>query len=269
MKLAFSTLGCPDWNIETIITKATEYGYEAVEIRGLQGTFDIHTLPEFSSQAKNTAQKFKDANLKIPSFSTSICLFTPFFGPKKPLTKNLEEIERYAELCHIFDSQYIRVFGGRIGTQKRSEAVAEAVSILNKMGQIASRYNAMILLETHDDWAESVHIKTVMEELDSEEVGVLWDIHHPVVFAKEDPVETWNNVGKWVKHTHLKDSFFDGENHLMCLVGEGDLPVKQFCDVLQSGGYSGYYSFEWPKKRYPKLQNPEVAFPRFVQYMEE
>ena len=34
MKFAFSTIGCPNWDFETIVARAKEYGYDGVEIRG-------------------------------------------------------------------------------------------------------------------------------------------------------------------------------------------------------------------------------------------
>jgi len=35
MKLAFSTLGCPDWNWNEIYSMAHDLGYAGIEIRGL------------------------------------------------------------------------------------------------------------------------------------------------------------------------------------------------------------------------------------------
>src|SRR5688572_1066947 len=34
MRFAFSTISCPKWDFETIASRAREYGYEGVEIRG-------------------------------------------------------------------------------------------------------------------------------------------------------------------------------------------------------------------------------------------
>ena len=135
------------------------------------------------------------------------------------------------------------------------------------MGKIAHEYGAMILFETHDDWSNSVYIRSIMREVDSESVGVLWDIHHPVFNAKEDPSETWGNVGEWVRHTHLKDYVLDDDREQMCLIGDGLLPVGEFVRVLEKGGYDGYYSLEWPKKRFPDLEGPEKVFPHYVEYM--
>jgi len=267
MKLAFTTLGCLNWELDTIITKAKEYGFNAVDIRGLEGDLNTLQVPEFSTQAKETAAKFKEENLPVSCFSTSICLFNPYNSPKKPLKANLEEVKQYAELSQIFDSEYIRVFGGRIDRLERSEAVTEAAWILDQMGGIASQYDVKVLFETHDDWSSSTHVRSVMEELSSEAVCVLWDVLHTVLEADEDPVETWTNIGKWVQYTHLKDAYRVGDKIQMCLVGEGSIPLKQVVDVLDKGGYGGYYTLEWEKKWHPEIEEPEVAFPHYVDYM--
>jgi len=51
----------------------------------------------------------------------------------------------------VFNTNYIRVFGGKIGEQNRNEAILEAVDILDQMGDIASDYSVYVLFETHDD----------------------------------------------------------------------------------------------------------------------
>ena len=43
MKISFTTLGCPDWDLDTICRRGREYGYEGVDFRGLQE--DDGTLP--------------------------------------------------------------------------------------------------------------------------------------------------------------------------------------------------------------------------------
>jgi hypothetical protein len=37
--------------------------------------------------------------------------------------------------------------------------------------------------------------------------------------------------------------------------------------TLVSGGYQGLYSFEWEKKWHPEIEEPEVAFPQYVETM--
>lgn len=56
-------------------------------------------------------------------------------------------------------------------------------------------------------------------------------------------------------------------DHELCLMGDGDLPLAAFFRVLREGGYDGYYTLEWEKKHHPELADPEVAFPRYVEFM--
>ena len=36
---------------------------------------------------------------------------------------------------------------------------------------------------------------------------------------------------------------------------------------LLADGYDGYFSFEWEKKWVPDLEEPEIAFPAYAEYM--
>jgi hypothetical protein len=48
LKMSFSTLGCPAWSWDKILDCARQYGFSAVELRGLLGNMDLPACPEFS-----------------------------------------------------------------------------------------------------------------------------------------------------------------------------------------------------------------------------
>jgi sugar phosphate isomerase/epimerase len=72
MKLAFTTLGCPGWDMDIIVSKAVEYGFDGVDFRGYLGELKIFKFTEFTSRAEETARKLADANLEVPCFSSSV-----------------------------------------------------------------------------------------------------------------------------------------------------------------------------------------------------
>ena len=37
--------------------------------------------------------------------------------------------------------------------------------------------------------------------------------------------------------------------------------------MLAKGGYRGYYGFEWEKAWHPEIEEPEVAFPHYAEFM--
>jgi sugar phosphate isomerase/epimerase len=269
MKLSFSTLGCPNWELDKIINQAKAYGFDGIEIRGIKDQLDVTALPEFTTQAKATKQKFSDAGIEIACFSSSIQMAEP---DKSKRAEHLEELKRYAEACENFDTPFVRVFGGEIGELSWGQAIDEAAETLKKMIEIFKDVPAKIVIETHDDWMAAEHFRALMEMVNSDKIGVLWDVNHPFMFIGEDPAETWEKVGKWIYHTHWKDSKIAIDTVMgfePCLMGEGDLPHAQIYSVLEKGGYDGYLSLEWEKRWHPELPDPEIAFPQYVEYMKK
>jgi sugar phosphate isomerase/epimerase len=265
MKLSFTTLGCPDWELDLIIERAVEYGFDAIDFRGVTGEMDIYRLPAFSEHALNTRDQIRDAGLKVSCFSSSVHVFS-----KENFEKNIAEIREYVKLCTLFETPYIRVFGGGIGDTDRTEAIETIVRHFHELGAIAKEHGVKLLLETHDDWTSSADVKAVMEQVDTEAVGVLWDLHHPVRTLGEQPENTWNALSPWIEYTHVKDSLIlpDSRGEFQyCLLGEGSIPLVETYKLLESNGYDGYYTLEWEKKWHPEIQNAEEAFPQYVQFM--
>ena len=46
--ISFSTLGCPKWPWKRVLEQASQMGYAAIEVRGIEMKMDLPTLPEFS-----------------------------------------------------------------------------------------------------------------------------------------------------------------------------------------------------------------------------
>ncbi len=269
MKLAFTTLGCPAWDLDKIIAHARQWGYDGVDFRGYHGVLPVYKLPEFSTHAADTAQRIADAGLEVPCFGTSACVYS------KPQDA-LQEIRHYAGLCHAFRAQWMRVFGGSFQDRPPQEAVTVAARTLREAANIVAEYGVQLAVETHDSWIDSDLLCALMEETSSPHVGLLWDVHHPYRMRGEHPEKTWSTIGRWVVYTHVKDSRLrrapndsqrKSQPYDLCLPGEGDVPLKAILSVLRCGGYNGYLTFEWEKQWHPEIEDPETAFPRYAAVM--
>ncbi|MGE5461717.1 MAG: sugar phosphate isomerase/epimerase family protein [Syntrophothermus sp.] len=267
MKLSFSTLGCPRWSLDRIFRAAGEYGFQGIEVRGLQDDLDITGRPEFTSGAHVTRRQLQDRALEIACFSSSVMLSNPDASVSEA---SFEELKRYTQLCARFGTSFIRVFGGSIGPIPREAALDSAAASLQKMAEIVKDTKVKILVETHDDWMRADHMKSLMTTAASDNVGMLWDTNHPFMFLGEMPAKTWEETGTWVHHTHWKDSKRNPKaKHGFdpVLMGEGDVPHKEIYQVLKNGDYDGYLSLEWEKRWHPEIPEPEIAFPQYAEYM--
>ncbi len=264
MQLAFTTLGCPEWDLPTIVRRAVEYGYDGVDLRGYRGRIPLPELPEFTERAEESAALFREAGLQVPCVASSACVAG---DPEVAIA----EIRAYAPICRAFGAPFLRVFGGGdFVEEERSRAAARAVQTLRRAAEIAEEYDLTLVWETHDRWVKSAEMLPVIEQVESPRVAILWDVHHPYRLAGEPPEETWAALGPWVRYTHFKDSRLDAtakHGYRLCLVGEGDIPLAEIMAVLRAGGYDGWLTLEWEKKWNPEIEEPEVAFPGYVQYM--
>src|SRR5689334_7924618 len=49
LKLSFSTLGCPDWTFEKIVSFAADNSYSGIEVRGIERQMDLTKCKEFNN----------------------------------------------------------------------------------------------------------------------------------------------------------------------------------------------------------------------------
>jgi sugar phosphate isomerase/epimerase len=268
-KLAFTTLGCPSWDLDTIIIKAIEYGFDGIDFRGYMGELDLSKVPLFTTEVEDTAELLASEDLEVPCFSSSICLF-----PQMPseTAKYYEEMKFYVSLCEHFNTPFIRIFGGELKGASRLEAMDVATRNLINMAKYAEDHDVTLLLETHDDWLACDHLIALMERINSNAVGILWDTHHPYRVIGEPFAKTWEVLGEWIRYTHWKDSIarIDTEmGYEYCIFGDGDLPLKDIYFVLKNGKYKGYFTLEWEKIWHPEIEDPEIVFPIYVKILND
>lgn len=266
MKLAFSTLGCPEWTLEQVIDRAAEYGYQGVELRGLQGEFDLPHHPEFASAHRAEVKKrFQAQHLEVVCISTSCDLIALTEAEQK---KSRAEVESNLQLAADLGSKYIRVFGGR---RPEGKTEAEHIDIVaQNLAQItrsAEKYNVSILVETHDDLSRGQLLGKILDRVNHKYAGAVWDINHP--YRQGEKIEdTMAYLGKYVRHMHFKNTKRLANGSARCvLMGQGDLPIEEILHLLKQNNYSGYLSLEWEKAWRPDIAEPEIAFPDFVQKM--
>ena len=75
MKLAFSTLGCPDFDWKDIYSMAKDFGFSGIELRGLgNDIFSVHARPFQEEDLPATIAMPAKLHLEIPCLSTGRAL---------------------------------------------------------------------------------------------------------------------------------------------------------------------------------------------------
>src|SRR5437879_10515762 len=78
LPIAFSTLGCPAWDLQKILNFAGEHGFAAIELRGLQGNLDLpsHRPLPLDASLRRSAIFFL-AVFGLPASAVSPALHSP------------------------------------------------------------------------------------------------------------------------------------------------------------------------------------------------
>jgi sugar phosphate isomerase/epimerase len=270
MKIAFMTLGCPNWNLDTIIARGQEYGFDGVDFRGYLDEIDITKLPLFTTQAAGTRKRLNDAGLEVSAISTSITVCRA-----DARDKNLDEARRTIEVSQKLGSSNVRVFGGGY-LQKSTHAELAKVGLdcMRAILDLDGASGMHWLFETHDNWIKASDCKLLLDNIEDTAFGALWDMGHTARVGGETPEQSYAAIGPRIGYTHVKDAVHD-PNHEWAmddgwhyvLPGEGQLPLADAIRVLQGHGYDGWILFEQEKRWHPNLAEPEVAFPAFVKWV--
>lgn len=260
MKLAFSTIGCPEWSFKEIYAAAKDMNFDGVEIRGIADEVNVPKIKVFSEdKIDKTVETLKSHNLEISMLTSGICL-----GIKNETA--YDEACEYLDLAHKLGVLYVRLM---ISDKPYPEDVdmEKARSIYEKICRYGEDKGVMPLIETNGTLADSAEMKKFIESINSENKGVLWDIHHPYRFFNEPAKLTCQNIGKYVKYVHVKDSVMQGGKVVYRMMGYGDVPVYDCLKSLKEIGYDGYVTFEWVKRWNKDLESGGIVFAHYMNYM--
>jgi sugar phosphate isomerase/epimerase len=261
MKLAFSTLGCPKWSLDDILRNAVAYGYEGVELRGLQDEMFLPKHPALTPENREaTRRRFHDAGLAIVALGSSARLGVP----ESEWRKQEDEAKAYAELAASLQCPVVRVFGGNIPQgMSRETYFALVAERLQKLAEFARPMKVTMALETHDALVKAADVATILAKVTADNAGCVWDVHHSVR-AGETPEQSVKALGKRIVATHLKDSVRINGRIRYVPTGQGDIPLRDAIKALRRIGYQGFLTFEWEKRWHPDIEEPEVVLPQFV-----
>lgn len=265
MKTSFSTLACPDWSLSEILRAATAYGYDGIELRVICGELDLWNLPEFKpSSLAQTRTLIQDHGLIVPSVGSSASFDSPEALERE---RNFTSALRMAEVAAGVGAPSIRIFGDRIQAgSNRKETAARIAESLSRLAVTLRPDGVQVWLETHGDFATGDDVSEILIQVNSPEVGIIWDPANAFEQNGEAPCLP-SHLSPHVRHVHVKDQQRDAQGKTRyVLTGEGEFPLRAMFASLTATGFNGFISFEWEKFWHPELAAPEIALPHFMKW---
>ena len=251
MKLSFSTRGWPGLSFDEMLETAVDMGFSGVEVYNLTNFSPLMDKggPFHKYNTAATARLLCEKRLSIPCFDTSLDISSDSSAVGTAI--NLIDVANdtrvpYVVVCALTDNE---------------EAVYSA---LKELLPAAEAKDVTVLVKTSGIYSDTARLRAMLDRFASDRLAALWDVHHPYRDNGESGDDTIKNLGSYVCHVHLRDSDDNGNYQL---IGEGTMPIGDVMRALSSVNYDAFISLEWKPEWLSDLQDPEIIFPHFVNYM--
>lgn len=230
MRFGFRTGGFINWDIENILEKLSEIGYNGAEL-----CLEAHDMrPENFTIEK--AEKLRDfmykSNIEIASVS--------YHADAEPSEQRRINTFKSVDIANWLGTNVLIINSERLVEKEKQKQWNQLVLYLKELTDYAKKLNINIAVEPEpllvisntDDMIRMIN------EINSPNLKVNLDIGHAYI-TDPDLVESINKLSKAIIHTHIEDIKDKVHNHL--LPGSGDINFKSVRTAFEKIGYDGYY----------------------------
>jgi sugar phosphate isomerase/epimerase len=252
MRLAFSTVACPDWTLREVASFAEEAGYLGVELRTFgSGSTQFACDPALTDPAK-TRGIFAQSGCQFASVATSISYDAPVSPPLlghilggTPL--GVRQTAWAVDLAARLEAPLVRVFAFQVpGRDSRASAIARIVDRLELAVAIARNTGVRLAIENGGSFTTATAISDLLDRVNSPLLGAAYC---PAIaqLDGEDPVGAINVLGERLFCVKLKEL----REGAPCALGEGSPRTRAFVTALAESGFTGWAVYEYDRAWLP------------------
>lgn len=271
MKIAFSTVACPELSLERVARTAADFGYRGVELRlsptgvgagaaGGRGEHDGVASDPMKTDGRAVHDLFEDAGVDIVSLATGVRFDRSVWPPVVGRLFQSEEIgvpETKAAVVRASEcgAEFVRVFGHQLpGGEPRAWGLRRVAERLALAAQTARNTPVRVLIENSGSFDRAEALAELHDLVGSPFLGMAYNIV-PAVLAGDDPIAELPRLIDRLRVVKVGDIGEDGRPMPLGQAG-GRLPVEAFVRALRAGGYEGWIVYEYPRLWRPELGDP-------------
>ena len=261
MKFCFSTKGWHNRTFDDFCQVAADLSFNGIELHNINNSLFKEKNGEFYSYAKaSTRRKLYEQNLEIPCIDAICDIASDFDASKAEILKCIE----------ISDNLHIKNIRLRAEKPQDMDAALTTVkTLLNAVLPVATQKCISLLIETAGMFSKAADLCALLDSFASDNLGALWNFSDAYFEGGEQPEEVIKALGAYVRHVHIHDAKKENDNIEFCLLGEGELPLKELMLSLRSVNYDGFLSLVWNPAWCPDLDDMEIIFSQFLNYMRQ
>ena len=261
MRFSFSTKGWHGRTFEDFCNIAAEMNFSGIELHNIKNSlFADKDGAFYNYAAASTVRRLYEKKLSIPCID-AIC------NPSDAAEKDacVAEIRKCMEIASNLHIPNIRLRANV--AEDEDSAVANTAAVIASLLPEIEKNGVTLLMETAGLFAKTEKLRALLDSFASDHFASLWNFSAAYFEGGESPEQIIKNLGAYVRHVHINDAKRVENEIEYCLLGEGELPIKEMMLALRSVNYDGFLSRVWDPAWCEELDDMEIIFSQFVGYM--
>lgn len=269
-RTAFSTVACPDWTLQRVARAASDYGYDAVELRTFGSGSTRFACDPALTASDRVVRIFQDAGVGVCSLATSVAFDAPITPPIIGRIADTELSIRQAkfaiDMAAAVECPLVRVFGFEFSQrEKRPSALARITQRLSLAADAARNLGVKIVVENGGSFSRAADLLELIERVGISLVGAAYS-NAVAADAGEDPLQGIRTLGDRLWAVKLRDRDSTGR---LCTIGEGVMDCPALVRTLFASGFRGPLIVEWDRAWLADLEPADTVLPRSLRRIYE
>ena len=246
MKLGFSIQNVSAKSFIELCNIASEYGFSGFEIYDMKSEIKLHddSILKKGSVA-DSKRKLLNRHISVPAVT-----FPHKVGGKQDFS---DELMEYTEAAFAASIPNV-IISAENGFDM--DALGKQ---LEKPLKFAEKHRMSILFETVGELANTEKLIEIINIFATGAIGAAWNVRETYFRAGESAEKTIQTLGAYISYVRMGDE----KNGKRVLIGDGELPVKDFLSALKSLDYGGFICAEWNDE----IADPDIVLTHFENYI--
>ncbi len=250
MKFSFSTRTCPEWDLDTIVSRGHEFGYRGIEVdAGSSALADLEKVGQALSSGK----------IHIACVATSVAMS----GKKRLDMEQADALRLSIENAQRLGAPVVKMLGTSV-RPGRTEAAVQLARWLRPLADFAAERQVGIVVENSASFRTAHEMWSMLDLLNHPAVGAAWDVLDAAL-VNEEPSLSVPVLNSRIHYVQVRDAQIAPAGAGYAPLGSGDVAIEDFLKRLRGIGYAGYVNFGWDRTRFPNLPGAEAMLPEAIE----
>ena len=224
-----------DWDLETVINKLQEAGFEAVELR----TGHKHGVePSLGAAERNRVRRrFERSKVRLLSFGST----AEFHSPDPAVrAKHVDDAKAFIDLAHDTGAWGVKVRPNGLPKEvPQQTTIGNIGAALRELGDYGAGKGVEIWMEVHGrDTQVPAVSHAILKAANHKNVGACWN-SNPTDIVNGSVKPSFDLLGPYIRNCHINEL-------------SNDYPWREFFSMLRKSGYDRYMLMEVAESKEPE-----------------